>query len=228
MKEGNAFAITSLVIGIISFVLSCCYCGFLGIIGFIFGIIALNKKQSKAMSIAGIVLSLIGFLVSLFTLAVFLFSDSESQEDGTITTEISTELTTESTTELTTDVANTEMSKEDFYMQAEYVTYDDIYRNPEKYKDVPIKIIVDITEYDTEFLGLIDVYYAEMEGKPICLVDERDSKEPTISKGDNVIIYGKGSGLATLTETQKNILGIKVDSEKAQIPNVSIKYAELQ
>lgn len=63
---GIGLAITSMVIGILSLTL-CCICGsLLGIIGLLFGIIALKKKQrGRGMAIAGIATSVLGFLVGL-------------------------------------------------------------------------------------------------------------------------------------------------------------------
>ena len=63
----NALAVTALIFGIISFCL-----GFipffvipLGAVGLVLGIIALSKRQSKALAVTGIVLSCLGILASL-------------------------------------------------------------------------------------------------------------------------------------------------------------------
>ena len=62
-------AITSMVIGILSLTL-CCVCGsLLGILGLVFGIIALVKKQKgTGMAIAGVITSILGFLVGILIL----------------------------------------------------------------------------------------------------------------------------------------------------------------
>ena len=71
---GIGLAITSMVIGILSLTL-CCVCGSLfGIIGLIFGIIALKKKQrGTGMAIAGIATSVLGFLVGLVIILYIVF-----------------------------------------------------------------------------------------------------------------------------------------------------------
>lgn len=67
-KKSNGLAIASFIIGLLSFLLSCCYGGFLGILSLIFGILALSKKQSKGFSISGIILSSLAVIISLISL----------------------------------------------------------------------------------------------------------------------------------------------------------------
>jgi membrane associated rhomboid family serine protease len=69
-KQSNGFAIASLVIGIIALLGSCCYGGLLGILGIIFGIVAIKKSQSQGMSIAGIATSAVALLITIVILAV--------------------------------------------------------------------------------------------------------------------------------------------------------------
>lgn len=64
--ERKGFAIASLVLGILSLVLCCIYGGFLGILGLIFGIVSLAKKESKmGMAIAGIITSAFGLVYGI-------------------------------------------------------------------------------------------------------------------------------------------------------------------
>lgn len=64
--ERKGFAIASLVLGILSLVLCCVYGGFLGILGLIFGILSLAKKESKmGMAIAGIITSAFGLIYGI-------------------------------------------------------------------------------------------------------------------------------------------------------------------
>ncbi|MFK7787969.1 MAG: DUF4190 domain-containing protein [Phycisphaeraceae bacterium] len=66
----NGFAITSMVIGIVSLASSCCCpAGFLGIVGLIFGIVAMNQinngsyaSSSRGMALAGLICSGIALL----------------------------------------------------------------------------------------------------------------------------------------------------------------------
>lgn len=67
-KKKSGLAIASLVIGIVSLLLACCYGGFIGLISLIFGIIALSTGQSKGQAIAGIVLSVLAIMISSITL----------------------------------------------------------------------------------------------------------------------------------------------------------------
>lgn len=75
----NGMAITGMVIGICSLVFywlgSCCtpFLGgglalLLGAVGLVFSIIAMKKQQSKGMSIAGLICSIIGVLMGIGTL----------------------------------------------------------------------------------------------------------------------------------------------------------------
>lgn len=69
-RKDISFAISSLVIGIISFSGVCCFGGVLGIIGLVLGIISLKKKEdAKAFSIVGIVLSVCSLIITI--LAIF-------------------------------------------------------------------------------------------------------------------------------------------------------------
>lgn len=196
MKQ-SGFGIASLILGIIGILTLCIVLGIVpAILSIVFGIIAIaNKDNKKALPIIGIVLSSIAIIGSVF---VAIFALSDTNNDKSNTEEITTEITT--TKEETTEEKTTEMSEEDFKEAAQEVTYEDIYRNPETYKGKPIKITVYIEEYDTQYLGFVDVYYCTMEGNDIFLTDTRSIQEPTIVAGDTVVIYGKGNGLATLAE----------------------------
>ena len=141
--------------------------------------------------------------------------------------ETSESTTTSTTQEITTTEASTEMSEEDFKSSCIEVNYEEIYRNPETYRGKPIKITLDVNEYDTQVLGLLDVYYCSYDGNFVFVSDYRVVKEPTIASGDKVVIYGTGAGMATVTESQRNILGIKTNSEKSQVPNIDMQYVEL-
>lgn len=84
MKQ-SGFGIASLVIGIVSLVFSCFGVGFLGILGFIFSIIAFAQKgKGKGTAIAGIITSIIAFLISflVIVLGFSLFSDDGEKENN--------------------------------------------------------------------------------------------------------------------------------------------------
>lgn len=229
-KRSNSLAIVSLIFGIIGLLTCCLGIGIVfDIVAVVCGIIALVKNQNKGMSITGIITGGLGLVLCILVLVL---GGISSIEDALSDDDISPQPTTsEPTTEEYTYEEYTEepeLTKEEFEQQAVEVTYEDLFRNPETYRDKPIKITVYIEQYDTAYLGFVTVYYASINGQDIYLEDTRTVVEPTIAKGDTVLIYGYGSGLATLTESQKNIIGLTTDSEKSQIPSVDIKYCELQ
>lgn len=208
-------------LSIIAFLISLFGCGILSVIGCLVAILDLvkgDKNKQHGWSVAALVIGCLWIGFSFLT--------SGSSEDTT------TEATTQQiVTEATTEVATTQEPKitvEEIKQQAVEVTYEDIYRNPETYKEKPIKIVLYVNEYDTQFLGAVEVYYCTCDGKDVFVTDYRDIQEPTIASGDTIVLYGLGSGLATLTESQKNMIGFTTDSEKSQIPSIDMYYVELQ
>lgn len=89
MKQ-SAFGIASLVIGIISLVFSCFGFGFLGVLGFVFAIVAfMQKDRAKGTAIAGLITSIIAFLISFFmvVIGVSLLSDDGGNNKKSIVDE---------------------------------------------------------------------------------------------------------------------------------------------
>ncbi len=65
-NRNTNFGLASMVVGLVSVVLSCLYAGFLGIIGFILGIVSLIKEEpKKGKAITGIVCSTVAFFISI-------------------------------------------------------------------------------------------------------------------------------------------------------------------
>lgn len=87
--KGSGLAIAGMVCGIVALVIVCCFWPFgivLGIAGLILSIISLNKKQSKGMSVAGIVTSGLGILLGAalgILSVVFLTAVNEAYENPT-------------------------------------------------------------------------------------------------------------------------------------------------
>lgn len=222
-KEKKKDSVLSIIAAVLS-IFTCTY-----IIGFVIAIIDLciansKDKKGKERHIGSWFAIIFGIVATI----VLWPSGSDDNQLQLNTTEITTEVSTEATTEEATEEETTEISEEDFKSQAQEVTYEDIYRNPETYKNKPIKITLYVNKFDTQFLGAIDVYYCLCEGKDVFVTDYRDVKEPTIASGDTVVVYGVGAGMATLTESQRNVLGIKTDSEKSKIPSIDMEYVELK
>lgn len=87
-KDTSGVAIASLVIGIISLLLSCCYGGFLGVIGIILSIIGINNSNKKAVPVCGLITSIISFVITIFCLIFgFALLDEMSKEEPITTSE---------------------------------------------------------------------------------------------------------------------------------------------
>lgn len=87
MNKQSGFGIASMVVGITSLVFSCFGVGLLGALGFIFAIVAFTQKdKAKGTAIAGLITSIIAFLISLFVVAagVSLLADESSKETSKI------------------------------------------------------------------------------------------------------------------------------------------------
>lgn len=112
-KKSNVLSILSLIFGIIGLLLSCLTVGIvLCIPALILGIVALTKKQSKGMSIAGIVCSAIGILIAGVVLIAGL-SGSDSKTESTAAP-------------VSTLIGNWEVEDKGDTYQAGYITADTI------------------------------------------------------------------------------------------------------
>lgn len=180
----------------------------------------MNEKGVKDNNnnATGCLILIIGFIA-----IAFLIADSGDKESKEATTQ---EVVTEQVVEETQP--STEIDIESMKESAAEVTYDDIYRNPETWRNQYVKVTAHVEEYDTAILGLMDTYECTIGGELVYIMDYRDKKEPTISKGDTVIIYGKGSGMATQKVKTKNQYGVTTNSEKTKIPQINMYAVELQ
>ena len=70
VPPANGLAIASLVLGIVSLVFCLCFGGFLGLPGIICAVIAMAKGNRSGMAIAGLILSIVGFLCFVTMIAV--------------------------------------------------------------------------------------------------------------------------------------------------------------
>lgn len=88
------FGLASMVVGLVSVILSCLYAGFLGIIGFILGIVSLIKGEpKKSKAVIGIACSVVAFFISICILvgsSIDLSGDTENKKEQA-TAEISKE-----------------------------------------------------------------------------------------------------------------------------------------
>ena len=95
---------------------------------------------------------------------------------------------------------------EDFKQECVEVTYEELFRYPEKYKDTKIKINAKIDDVESKtFLGF--EYGKEIQAtcnkEPLDINDDRYVKEPTMRGGDKVTIYGYGDGLSTVSVKER-------------------------
>lgn len=83
-NKKSGFAIASLVLGILSLTL-CCACNLpLGLLGLIFGIVSLSKKESrKGMAIGGVVTSSIALILGVIMMLGYLFFQEEVKNEIT-------------------------------------------------------------------------------------------------------------------------------------------------
>ena len=70
VPPANGLAIASLVLGIVSLVFCLCFGGFLGLPCIICAVIAMAKGNRSGMAIAGLILSIVGFLCFVTMIAV--------------------------------------------------------------------------------------------------------------------------------------------------------------
>lgn len=86
--QSNGLAIAALVLGICSVALSFAFGGLLGVLGLIFGIIALKKNQSKGMALTGIITGAVGILIGLIFLVIFSIAIALGVQEGQQNSEV--------------------------------------------------------------------------------------------------------------------------------------------
>ena len=117
-KQGNGLGTASLVIGIISLLLSCCYGGVIGVVGIILGVIAISKNNSqKGTAIGGIVTSAIALAITIFMVILGVsildsIGNSSSDTPKKVSTTNSSDTSSDSTDEK--DDANNEETTNEF------------------------------------------------------------------------------------------------------------------
>lgn len=107
-KQQNGFGIAGLIIGIIALLLSCLAIGgFLGIIGLIFSIIAITKKnQKRGAAIAGIILNGISVIILILLFALAGSDDDDNDVEQSAAQSIVNETATLETEVIASDEAN--------------------------------------------------------------------------------------------------------------------------
>lgn len=119
---------------------------------------------------------------------------------------------------------------DDFKNSAVDITYDELYRYPEKYQSQAIKCTITISDIDVSTsIFKDDTIYSKLNGKEIFIKDERDNKEPKLATGDYITIYGYGGGNGVEYEYRKGsgFLGTSLGAEKRNEHYVPIVKATI-
>lgn len=124
----------------------------------------------------------------------------------------------------------TEEEKMDYYKSdCATVSYDDLIRYPEKYKETKITCIITIEEIQTVDSFLFkDHYKAVMGEKLLSVYDDREVMEPKFMPGDRVEIYGFGKGYDTVyTYEKSDLFGLPTNIDTQKVPSIGIRYAQI-
>ena len=122
--------------------------------------------------------------------------------------------------------------EQEYKDECETVSYDELIRKPETYKNKKIKLKVKISDINIDTLLGIEYdrdIMAKYQGELLILEDNRDSKEPGLREGDNITVYGTGNGLCTMKRTTTTTyFGIPTNKEvdTYEVPEVSVKYID--
>lgn len=98
-KESKALEICALVFGILSIV-GCCCCGLFGLIGLVLSIICLATGKKSALSITGLICSIVGLI---FTIIMSVLASSDKYKDQISDIGSDFGITTEATTDFSLD-----------------------------------------------------------------------------------------------------------------------------
>lgn len=161
-NQSNGLAVASMVIGIVSLLLSCCYGGFLGLIGLILGIIAISKGQKKGMAITGIITSVIAMIITIIAIGMGMsLIDELSKSSDDEVKKVNTEAASD-----TGDISNNDNTENDNSSEEESAVYTQ-YKVGDviETKDVRITFLsADEFESNNEFLTPKEGYvYYRME-----------------------------------------------------------------
>ena len=118
-----------------------------------------------------------------------------------------------------------QQEKEVFIESCVSVSYDELRKYPDSYKDVPIKLTIYAEDVEPDGWIFPGDIIATINGEELAVYDDRIVREPRIIEGDTVTIYAVGDGLATMKVKQKGLVFNKTIDEY-DVPAVKIKYTE--
>lgn len=115
------------------------------------------------------------------------------------------------------------------FSDAESVSYNDLLRYPDKYKNKKMRVEVDIKEVESDgviFNGSIRGVVPSTEDE-IIFYDYRDDREPRVIEGDKLIVYGIGNGTVTMKiKEDSGLLAKTID--KYEVPCIYIQFVEFR
>lgn len=118
-----------------------------------------------------------------------------------------------------------QQNRETFISNCTDVSYEDLRRYPDTYKDVPIKLTIYIQDVEPDGWIFPGDIIATLNGEEIAVYDERQVREPRIMKGDTITVYATGYGLSKMQVKQKGAILNKTIDEY-DVPAIKIIYTE--
>ena len=117
----------------------------------------------------------------------------------------------------------------DFKEEAVDVSYEELNRYPDTYKNKKIKVTIKVTDVEPDGIIFSGHYEAVINGtnNKVAVYDKREVKEPKLLDGDVAVIYGYGDGLTTVKVQDKSGLIPKTVDEYT-IPGINIEFVEVQ
>lgn len=115
------------------------------------------------------------------------------------------------------------------FFDLELVSYEELLRRPDTYKNQKVKIELDITNVESDgivFNGTISGVVPGTENE-VVLYDYRENREPRIQEEDRLIVYGIAN--KTTTVKLKNGSGLFADTvDEYEVPCLYIQYIEFR
>lgn len=209
------FGLASMVVGLVSVILSCLYAGFLGIIGFIFGIVSLIKGEpKKGKAVTGIVCSVAAFFISICILLGGSTDLSEDTEDkkGQATAEISKELEKPSETKEPEPTVKLTLSPE------------------EKEKNIK-EFLLDGNQEDLKEYSQAEVHKVSKSIlKNLSFDTEEDYKTASVLAGMMTSLYPKGKNIndyGNIVSNYKEYTNINKTMSSKKYKNIEKKWSKI-
>lgn len=222
----NGFGIASMVIGIVALLLTCCYGGFLGIIGLILAIVGMCiKGYKRGFAIAGLVLNIISVCsLALILLGVISTYSGFTDNDGIEVNNVSN--APEQITTSTPEESNSD-GKEEFISSCQIISYEELSRTPNDYIGKKIMLTVKVQQVmqgglldDSEYYRVnTNDEYNWWQGDEYVMYDCRIDDNTKILKDDILTVYAEFEGMETV---KRALTGTKED-----IPAIKVYYSEI-